>query len=143
MEIRLLKKTDYINYLNLMKEFRPIEININYEKFCEIYDNIFKNSEIYIAIIDNKIIGSITIIFEQKFINNCAIYAHIEDVIVDEKYRKNKIGSKLLEYVKNISKEKKCFKCTLVCNKNIEEFYLKNNFEERGVCMSYLINNEK
>jgi glucosamine-phosphate N-acetyltransferase len=121
-----------------MNQFRPIDIEINFELFSNIYDQIFKSSEIYIAILNENIIGSVTIIYEKKFINNCALYAHIEDVIVDKEFRNNKIGSKLLDYVKKIAIEKDCFKCTLVCNKNISTFYLKNNFEERGLNMSYL-----
>jgi GNAT superfamily N-acetyltransferase len=137
-QICTLEKNDYLNYLDLMKQFRPIETTITFEKFSQLYDNIFKNSEIYIAKAEGKIIGSITVIYEQKFINNLAIYAHIEDVIVDEKYRHLKIGSKLLEYVKKRCIEKNCFKCTLVCNNEVSLFYLKNNFEVRGVNMSFL-----
>ena len=138
IQITILEKNDYQIYLNLMKQFRPINEEISFEQFCKIYDKIFTNSEIYVARLYNKIIGSITIIFEQKFINDCALYAHIEDVIVDEKYRYLRIGSKLLEYVKNVSKEKKCFKTTLVCSKEVSLFYLKNDFEERGINMSFL-----
>jgi ribosomal protein S18 acetylase RimI-like enzyme len=135
----MLEKKDFKEYLNLMKQFRPIEKEITYDKFCEIYDKIFTSSEIYVARIDNKIIGSVTIIYEQKFINNSSIYAHIEDVIVDEEYRNLKIGTQLLDHAKKCSIEKNCFKCTLVCSKEVSTFYIKNNFEERGVNMSFLI----
>ena len=139
MYIRKLEKNDYKNYLNLMNQFRPIQQNLDFDTFSNIYDQIFKSSEIYVALLDKNIIGSITVIYEQKFINNCALYAHIEDIIVDENFRNNKIGSKLLNYVKNIAFDKNCFKCTLVCNKDVANFYFKNNFEERGLNMSYLI----
>ena len=139
MDIRKLEKNDYKNYLNLMNQFRPIQQNLDFDSFSNIYDQIFKSSEIYVALIDKNIIGSITVIYEQKFINNCALYAHIEDLIVDENFRNNKIGSKLLNYVKKKAFEKNCFKCTLVCNKDVSNFYFKNNFEDRGLNMSYLI----
>ena len=139
MDIRKLEKNDYKNYLNLMNQFRPIQQNLDFDSFSNIYDQIFKSSEIYVALIDKNIIGSITVIYEQKFINNCALYAHIEDLIVDENFRNNKIGSKLLNYVKKKALDKNCFKCTLVCNKDVANFYFKNNFEDRGLNMSYLI----
>ena len=103
MDIRKLEKNDYKNYLNLMNQFRPIQQNIDFDTFSNIYDQIFKSNEIYVALMDKNIIGSITVIYEQKFINNCALYAHIEDIIVDENFRNNKIGSKLLNYVKKKS----------------------------------------
>lgn len=48
------------------------------------------------------------------------------------------IGSQLLDYAKQKATDKNCFKCTLVCSKEVSNFYLKNNFEERGVNMSFL-----
>jgi GNAT superfamily N-acetyltransferase len=137
--INKLEKNDYINFLDLMKQFRPIKEKILYDNFCDLYDKIFLSGEIYVAKLDEKIIGSIKVFYEQKFINNCALYAHIEDVIVDEKYRHLKIGSQLLDYVKEKSIEKNCFKCTLVCNEEVSTFYYNNNFENRGINMSFLI----
>ena len=137
--INNLEKNDYQNYLTLMNQFRPINNKISYELFCELYDKIFLSSEIYVARLNNKIIGSIKVFFEQKFINNCALYAHVEDVIVDEKYRHLKIGSQLLDYVKKKAVEKNCFKCTLVCSEEVKKFYLNNQFEKRGINMSFLI----
>lgn len=137
--INNLEKNDYQNYLTLMNQFRPINNKISYELFCELYDKIFLSSEIYVARLNNKIIGSIKVFFEQKFINNCALYAHVEDVIVDEKYRHLKIGSQLLDYVKKKAVEKNCFKCTLVCSEEVKNFYLNNQFEKRGINMSFLI----
>lgn len=139
MELKLLEKNDYHNYLNLMNQFRPMQNKISYELFCELYDKIFLSGEIYVARLDNKIVGSIKVFYEQKFINNCALYAHIEDVIVDANLRHLKIGSQLLDYVKIKAKEKSCFKCTLVCSKEVSNFYLKNNFENRGINMSFLL----
>ena len=139
IHITFLQKNDYTDYLNLMKQFRPIEYIISFEKFCEYYDIIFKNSEIFVARLDDKIVGSITLLYDQKFINNYALYGHIEEVVVDEDYRTLKIGSKLIEYVKNRCIEKNCRKCTLVCSKEISSFYLKNQFEEKGIHMNFTL----
>jgi GNAT superfamily N-acetyltransferase len=138
IQIDILQKNDYIDYLNLMKQFRPIEYTISFENFCQYYDIIFRNSEIFVARLNDKIVGSITVIYDQKFINNYALYAHIEDVVVDEDYRTLKIGSKLIEHVKIRCIEKNCRKCSLVCSKEISSFYLKNHFEEKGIHMSFI-----
>lgn len=137
MFIRLLQKSDYPNYLDLMRQFRPI-CDINYDQFCTIYDEIFKTSEIYVAETGDQLVGSITVIYEQKFINDLACYAHIEDVIVHSDYRHQKIGSKLISYAKTKAKQKNCFKCVLVCNESVIPFYTKNGFEPRGINMSCL-----
>jgi GNAT superfamily N-acetyltransferase len=111
--INHLEKFDFQHYLELMNQFRPVETDMTFEKFCEIYDKIFTYGEIYVARDDNKIIGSITVIYEQKFINHGAIYAHIEDVVVDTDYQNTgskkglKIGCRLIDYAKKKSIENK------------------------------------
>lgn len=145
IQIRKLEISDHIEYISLMKQFRPIDVEIDFTRFKQMYNYMFQNSEIYVAVAidtitqNTVIVGSITVIYEQKFINDCALYAHIEDVIVDEMHRNLKIGSKLLEYAKQQAIKKNCFKCTLVCSESTSPFYQINEFEHRGVCMSYLI----
>lgn len=148
--INHLEKGDFKNYLDLMNQFRPVDTDMTFDNFCEMYDKIFTCGEIYVARDDNKIIGSITVIYEQKFIHHGAIYAHIEDVVVDNDYQNTgskkglKIGSQLLEYAKQKSSEKNCYKCNLVCSEDLSLFYRKNQFEEKGIHMTYsLIPSEK
>ena len=138
MEFNLLEKKDFENYLKLMNQFRPINFDMNYELFCKLYDKIFLSGEIYVACLDNKIVGSIKVFYEQKFINNCALYAHIEDVIVDENYRHLKIGSQLLDHVKKkaleslgISLKKRGIKVEMSEIKFIEET-IKSFYENKS-----------
>jgi len=95
--IRILKKTDCQEYINLISKFRPIDINITQEIFDKIYDKIFLNSIILVYLENNKIVGSITLIIEQKFIYNLGKIGHIEDVFVDNNYRNKGIGSDLIK----------------------------------------------
>ena len=44
-----------------------------------------------------KIVGSITVLIEEKLIHNFGKVAHIEDVVVDESMRGFGLGKKLLE----------------------------------------------
>ena len=150
IEINGLEKGDFQHYLDLMNQFRPVETDMSFDKFSKMYDKIFTYGEIYVARYANKIIGSITVIYEQKFIHHGAIYAHIEDVVVDNDYQNTgskkglKIGSQLIDYAKQKSMEKNCYKCTLVCTEDISPFYRKKQFEEKGVHMTYsLVPSEK
>ena len=87
---------------------------------------------------NQQIIGSITILLEHKFINNSAIYAHIEDVYVDETYRHKKIGKELVNKAVEYCKNNGVFKISLNCNENLKQFYSLNNFEQRQINMSQL-----
>tara|TARA_R110001632_G_scaffold133602_1_gene248172 strand:- start:527 stop:946 length:420 start_codon:yes stop_codon:yes gene_type:complete len=134
-----LEREDKDLYIDLMKKFRPLDENMSTEKFDEIYQKIFQTGSIIICKTNKKIIGSITVILEYKFINNFSIYGHIEDVFVDEKQRHKKIGKKLVEEAVNFCKEKKCFKICLNCDEKLKKFYSLNGFENRQINMSRLV----
>ena len=140
MLIRELKKAEYKEYISLIEEFRSIGLSINKEKFEEIYDIIFKNSIIYVGVLDYKIICSAKLMIEQKFIHKLSKYGYIEDVIVSKKYQRQGIGQKLIKYIANYCKENNFYKITLTCNENLVSFYEKNNFEVYQVHMSQLLN---
>ena len=137
--IRQLTKHDYIEYIGLINKFRPIGIDITIEKYEEIYNEIFKNSIIFIIEYNNKLIATAKLIIEQKFIHKLAKYGYIEDVIVDENYRKKNIGKNIIKYIVDYCKNNNFFKITLSCNKHLINFYEKNNFKVYDIHMSQLL----
>jgi len=137
--IRQLTKDDYIEYIGLINKFRPIGIDITLEKYEEIYNEILKNSIIFIIEYNNKLIATAKLIIEQKFIHKLAKYGYIEDVIVDENYRKQNIGKNIIKYIVDYCKTNNFFKITLSCNKSLINFYEKNNFEVYNIHMSQLL----
>ena len=137
---RNLEKKDYRDYLILINDFRKTDISISQEYFNEIYDSIFnKDNTIIVCEFMGKIIGSITIIIEQKFIHNFSKYAHIEDVFVHDDFRHKKIGSQLVNEALSYCKKMNVFKVSLNCSESLEEFYSINNFEKRQINMSQLL----
>ena len=114
--------------------------NISPEYFNEMYDCIFyKNNKIIVCEFMGKIIGSITVLIEQKIIHNFSKYAHIEDVFVHNDVKHKKIGSELVNEALKYCKEINIFKVSLNCNESLEKFYSMNNFEKRQINMSQLI----
>jgi len=106
------------------------------ERFDKIIYSLPKNHRIFLYIEDQKVIGMITVIIEQKLIHNGSCVGHIEDLVVDKEYRKQKIGNKLLEYVINYAKQNNCYKIILDCNKDLIPFYNKNGFKEKECQMA-------
>ena len=139
MIIRKLEKNDFKEYILLINQFRPIGLDISKKKFEEVYDNIFKNSIIYVMIVSDKIIGSAKLIIEQKFIHKLAKYGHIENVIVADEYRRKGYGTIIINHIVNICKSEKFYKITLTCKKELISFYEKNNFEVYQIHMSQLL----
>ena len=139
MIIRELQKEDFESYIQLINQFRPIGIDISKERFEEIYDNIFKNSIIYVMLLDLEIIGSAKLVIEQKFIHKLSKYGRIEDVIISEDYRRKNYGTIIVNYIVEECKKQQFFKITLTCSENLISFYKKNNFDVYQIHMSQLL----
>ena len=137
--IRTLQKTDFSQFLELVKTFRPIDEYICQGGFNLIYDYIFQNSKIFVYIEENKIVGTVTLLIEKKFIHNFSIYVHLEDLIVHPDYQNKKIGSEILDFVIQYSEKIKARKIILNCVAELVSFYQKKQFILDKNQMSYTI----
>ena len=70
--------------------------NIDKNKAYDILKKIKQNPDhiIHVALDGNKIVGSTTLLIEQKFIHNGGRVGHIEDVVVRKDYEGRGIGMK-------------------------------------------------
>lgn len=132
--IRKLNKNDYQQYKIIINEFRNTEFDEN--KYKEMYDIINRNSDIWVIEKNGEIISTGTILYEYKYIRNICKLAHIEDICVLEKYRKNGYGKILINHLINECKNENCYKITLYCEDKLENFYEKCGFEKKGIQMA-------
>lgn len=137
MEFRKLSLNDYAEYIQLINEFRPS--SINEDAFKYILDYYSKIGEIWLAIENStqEIVGTGTIIYEHKFINNGGIVGHIEDIIIAKKHSRKGYGSKMIEYLRERARIKKCYKVILNCSNNIQKFYEKCGFFNSNLEMEF------
>jgi glucosamine-phosphate N-acetyltransferase len=133
MSIRKLEINDYEKYLNLISQFRKTFFSKN---SFEIILQQLHNTDIWIIEFDNEIIASATILYEYKFIHNINKIGHIEDVIVDEKYRNQHYGKILITHLIEQAQQKNCYKITLNCIENLESFYKSCGLNKTGIEMS-------
>ena len=100
--------------------------------------NNFHN--IFVYIIDDKPVGMITTIIEQKLIHGGKCVAHIEDLIVDKEFRNRGVAKELLNHVIRYINSQNCYKIILNCKKELIPFYNKYQFKEECVQMRHNIN---
>lgn len=113
---------------------------LDHNRFNNIINNLNSNHNIYIYIKDNRVVGIITLLIEQKLIHNGACVAHIEDLVVDKDYQKQGIAKKLVNFCLNKLSSDKHYKIILNCSNELKEFYKKLGFEEKNIQMAkYLI----
>ena len=139
IHFRKLKIKDYEQYLDILSQLTHVG-DISLEKFTERLCEINRsNSNIFIYVISNEDINEIiaagTLIIEPKFIHNCSKLGHVEDIVVNKKYRGKGYGKMMINRLVGIAQEEKCYKVRLVCSDKNIGFYEKCNFEKSGVEM--------
>ena len=137
MNVRPIQCNDYYkNYLSLIEQLTIVEKEkINYEQF-KIFVESLSNNHIIIVIEDNnKIIGSGTLLIENKVIHNMGSVGHIEDIIIHNNYRKLGLGKKIIDELVNISIKANCYKTILDCSEKNSNFYEKSGFTKKEIQM--------
>jgi len=134
---RHIESNDYYkDYLTLLEQLTIVEKEkINYEQF-KIFVESLSNNHIIIVIEDNnKIIGTGTLLIENKVIHNMGLVAHIEDIVIHNNYRKQGLGKKLIDELINISIQSNCYKIILDCNEKNVNFYQNSGFKQKEIQM--------
>ena len=129
--IRKLRIEDLQNgFLTSLDSLRKAS-NIDKSKAEEIFRKIDSNPDYTIAVaeVDGKIVGSTTLLIEQKFIHQGGLVGHIEDVVVDKNFQGQKIGGKIMTYLLEIAKNQGCYKTILDCTDEVKPFYEKLGFK--------------
>jgi glucosamine-phosphate N-acetyltransferase len=95
--------------------------------------------KIFVAVKNDntEIIGSITLLIEQKFIHDGGKAGHIEDVVTRREYEGIGIGSALVSAALAFAREKNCYKVILNCSEKNVPFYQKIGFRRNEISMRY------
>lgn len=129
-------------YLSLLKQLTLLDVeSITPEEYQAQLSRVHSNPlhKIFVARLNETIVGSITVLIEPKFIRNLSTVAHIEDVVVDSNYRQYGIGKKLVDHAVNYAKNQGCYKVILDCSDQNTGFYAKSGFmiKERQMALYF------
>jgi len=95
------------------------------------------NHIIHVAEDNGKIVGSTTLLIEQKLIHNGGCVGHIEDVVVSKEFEGRGIGIKLVRSLLEIASTKNCYKTILDCTDELIPFYERIGFKQESNQMRY------
>ena len=128
--VRKLSKTDLNNrFLEVFDSERHANFDLAHEIFEKISSS--PNHIIFIAIVNDEIVGSVTLLIEPKFIRNGGIVGHIEDVEVKKEYYKKGIGKYLMKNVLEYADKIGCYKTILDCSNEVMPFYKSIGFSHQ------------
>jgi len=137
--IREIEEDDLENGFLETLDFLRNASDLDKNKANEILKKIKQNPNhiIYVAIDNKKIVGSTTLLIEQKFIHDGGLVGHIEDVVVRKDYEGKGIGIKLVTSMLERAKEKNCYKTILDCKDDVKQFYERVGFKRESNGMRY------
>ena len=140
--IREIEESDLLNgfFETLSKLSDVKKISQDKEKTRKVINEIKSNSfyKLFVAVSDDsEIIGSTTLLIEQKFIHDGGKVGHIEDVVTRNGYEGFGIGSSLINRSVQFAKQIGCYKVILECSIQNVPFYTKLGFKQHEVSMRY------
>ena len=128
MELDL--ENGFLESLDSLRQASDLEENSAKNILRKILQN--DNHIIHVAELDGKIVGSTTLLIEQKFIHKGGIVGHIEDVVVKKEFWGQGIGMKLVLSLLDIAKKRQCYKTILNCEDSLIPFYEKIGFRHKS-----------
>ena len=132
--IRKIIESDLENgFLESLDNLR-LATNLEHNSAKSILKEILENENhiVHVAELDGKIVGSTTLLIEQKFIHDGGFVGHIEDVVVKKEFEGQEIGMKLVLSLLDVANEKKCYKTILNCEDELIPFYEKIGFKQKS-----------
>ena len=132
--IRKIIESDLENgFLESLDNLREVS-NLEHNSAKSILEGILENENhiVHVAELDGKIVGSTTLLIEQKFIHEGGFVGHIEDVVVKKEFEGQGIGMKLVLSLLDVANEKKCYKTILNCEDTLIPFYDKIGFKQKS-----------
>lgn len=125
--------------INVLEQLSNVDI-VDVSTIRKYISNIYNNTHIYVVKYENKIIGTGKLLIEDKIIHNFGKVAHIEDIVIDTKYRGLGLAKNLMNKLIDISKKHNCYKIILDASNDIKPFYEKLGFKHHANSMRFDIN---
>lgn len=131
------------SYYELLGQLTNIDKKkMNTNKSKEFIYKLNNNHRIFVIedCLKNAVIASGTIFIEEKLIRNYGKVGHIEDIVVNSKYRGYGLGKKMIELLTEYAKMQGCYKCILDCSDENVGFYEKCDYVRKGAQMAIYYN---
>lgn len=121
--------------ITVLSALSPTMHIVGLKQLLKTFETRPKNIKTYVVISEKQVIGTVTLIIENKFIHNCGKAAHLEDLVVSSQHRRQGIGAALIEHCVKEAKKQKCYKLILNCTKELKTYYKKCGLRKSAIQM--------
>lgn len=114
--IREIQHSDFKGLMELYMQLHDNQMPESTPEILELWNRIVedKDHHIIVAEIDGRIVSSCVCVIIPNLTHNQQPYAFVENVITDEKYRKQGLATECLNYAKRIAEKENCYKLMLL-----------------------------
>ncbi|CAN8256178.1 unnamed protein product [Cochlearia groenlandica] len=111
------------------------------EEFDRRFEEIVSNGDDHVICViedesSRRIAATGSVMIEKKFIRSCGKMGHVEDVVVDSKFRGKRLGKRVIEFLMEHCRSMGCYKVILDCSVEKKVFYEKCGLVHNGIQMS-------
>ena len=124
-------------YFKLLCQLSGEEKSYNWQAVMTFWLKYEDNDDhqVFVYEREGEVLGTATILVENKLLHYGSRVGHIEDVVVDQNKRLSGVGKALIEKCVEFAKEKCCYKVILDCGEHNVEFYESCGFRAAEGCM--------
>jgi glucosamine-phosphate N-acetyltransferase len=123
------------SFLHILGQLHQVQL-LTPDQASDIFQSIDRQwSKIFVAMVDNAIVGMVTLLLEHKFARWGTLAGHIEDLVVDEQQRGKGIAQALLEAALAHAQQAGVYKTILDCSQELVSYYERYGFSAKEVCM--------
>lgn len=108
----------------------------------EYFEDMIKNEIVFVAQIEEKIVGYLAGSICEQISYITETFAELDNMCIDDEYRRFGIGTLLMDEFKKYCKEKNMQNIKVTAsakNSRAIQFYMKNGFENYNVTLKYKV----
>uniref|UniRef100_A0A1B6GCY7 Glucosamine 6-phosphate N-acetyltransferase n=2 Tax=Cuerna arida TaxID=1464854 RepID=A0A1B6GCY7_9HEMI len=141
--VRPLHTSDYnAGFIELLGQLTTTG-DISYDEFEDTFQSMKKCPNTYFVVVIEdttlgRVVGSSTLVLEQKFIHKCALRGRVEDVVVSNDYRGKQLGKLLIATMVLLAEQLGVYKLTLDCRDHMIPFYQAFGYKKEPGNSNYM-----
>ncbi len=128
LTIRLMEAADLgRGFLTALSALKPADLTD--EQALEVFHRRTDSRvNTYVALIDDRVAGTASLLIEPKFIHHGGVVGHVEDVAVRADHQHHGVGAALIQHLLDVCRRAGCYKVILDCEDDVAPFYEKLGF---------------
>jgi glucosamine-phosphate N-acetyltransferase len=137
IQLRELEINDFhLGFLETMEHMSDVGLSVD-EAIVVWRVRCMAGVRTIVAVVDGRVVGSASLILEQKYIHRGGMIGHIEDVAVHPDFNGKGIGTRLIQHLTKLATDLRCYKVILSCFDELVPFYQKAGFRQHDRGMRF------